>query len=546
MPRAALYARYSTDRQSPASIADQLRDCRVLADKLGAGVVAEEGDEELSGASVANRPGLARLMALCEAGGCDLVIAEHTNRIARAGEDGWGIFHRLRELGVRYVTVEEGEVTVLHQGLSSLISEQKLEESSHKTRRGLKGVAERGRSAGGRSYGYRLQRLYDGAGERIRGQLEIDEDQANVVRRIHREYAAGASPRAIVHRLNAEGVPGPRGRLWNASTLNGNKARGNGILHNELYAGWLVWGRQTWLKDRRTGKRRARAADPANGVRVEVPALRIIDQDLWAAVQARIAATAVGARNPGVARRPKHLLSGLVACGCCGGPMIVSGRPAYFVCSARRERGPAACANGRTAPAAAVEARILTAVREGLLHPAVIESSVEEYRRAATAQRLASGRRRAELERQLAEAIRRAGRLVDQVADGQLPGAAVRERLAGLEAERAGLERELATIDAAAAGELAIVHPRAAGEYRKMVETLKASLEGAEGPGRDEAREIFRRLVRQVTVTPLPARGQFGLILAGDLADLIRLKEKAPRDAEGFSQQWVRGQDLNL
>jgi site-specific DNA recombinase len=546
MLRAALYARYSTDSQSPASVADQLRECRRLASRLEASVVAELDDAGVSGSSMANRPGLATLLALVEAGGCDLVIAEHTNRIARAGEDGWGIFHRLRELGVRYVTVEEGQVTVLHQGLSSLLSEQKLEEASHKTRRGLAGVALSGRSAGGRSYGYRPKRLYDAAGERLRGELEIDEAEQLVVERIFREYAAGAAPRAIVARLNAEGVPGPRGGPWNASTLNGNVARGNGVLHNELYIGWRVWGRHAWIKDRRTGKRRARAGDPANAVRVHVPELAIVDADLWAAAQARHAEVSAGPMTH--ARRPKHLLSGLVRCGCCAGPMIVSGAaPHHFICSARRERGPAACANGRNAPLPAVEARIVDAVREGLLHPDVIENSIEAYRVHADADRLASGRRRAELERQLAEAKRRAARLVDQVADGMLTGAAVKERVAELEADRADAERELATIAAAAAGDVVTLLPNAAREYGKIVAAMQGALEGPEGLLRDEARQIFRRLVRQVTITPLDGRGQFALAMSGDLADLLRLNEKAPRpEPGGLSSRWVRGQDLNL
>jgi hypothetical protein len=59
------------------------------------------------------------------------------------------------------------------------------------------------------------------------------EDEANIVRRIFDEYVAGRTPRDIARDLNLEQVPPPRGRVWNASTINGNAQRGTGILQNE-------------------------------------------------------------------------------------------------------------------------------------------------------------------------------------------------------------------------------------------------------------------------------------------------------------------------
>lgn len=51
--------------------------------------------------------------------------------------------------------------------------------------------------------------------------LEIDEEQAGVVRRIFREFANGLSSIAIATRLNEERIPGPLGGEWNASTIRG-------------------------------------------------------------------------------------------------------------------------------------------------------------------------------------------------------------------------------------------------------------------------------------------------------------------------------------
>ena len=49
--RAAIYARYSTDMQSAASITDQVRICRRLAEERGWQVVEVFADEAMSGAT---------------------------------------------------------------------------------------------------------------------------------------------------------------------------------------------------------------------------------------------------------------------------------------------------------------------------------------------------------------------------------------------------------------------------------------------------------------------------------------------------------------
>ncbi|MGH6893902.1 MAG: recombinase family protein, partial [Dongiaceae bacterium] len=98
----------------------------------------------------------------------------------------------------------------------------------------------------------------DAAGEPIRGERRVNEDEAQIVRRIFREFAAGKSPRAIAVDLNREGLPGPFGRAWGDTTIRGHASRGNGILNNALYIGRLVWNRQRFLKDPSTGRRVSR------------------------------------------------------------------------------------------------------------------------------------------------------------------------------------------------------------------------------------------------------------------------------------------------
>ena len=82
--RAAIYARYSTDRQRESSIADQVRLCRARADLEGWAVVAEHGDQGISGSTpVAGRPAGQRLLADILAARFDVLLLEGLDRLSR-------------------------------------------------------------------------------------------------------------------------------------------------------------------------------------------------------------------------------------------------------------------------------------------------------------------------------------------------------------------------------------------------------------------------------------------------------------------------------
>ena len=103
---------------------------------------------------------------------------------------------------------------------------------------------------------------------------------------------------------------------WNASTINGNKKRRNGILNNELYLGNIIYNRQSFVRDPETGKRRSRPNPEALWVTKHVPHLQIIDEEIWDKAHAIKAKYASQCGNKRQTR--KRLLTGLVSCGCCG------------------------------------------------------------------------------------------------------------------------------------------------------------------------------------------------------------------------------------
>ena len=128
-------------------------------------------------------------------------------------------------------------------------------------------------SADGGGYGVILS--FDAEGEPIRSERIVNEAEAEIIRRVFREFAAGISPRAIARRLNDQGIPGPDGALWTDSTLRGHAARGTGLINNELYVGKLVWNRLRYIKDPATGKRVSRLNPREKWITTEVPELRI-------------------------------------------------------------------------------------------------------------------------------------------------------------------------------------------------------------------------------------------------------------------------------
>ncbi len=334
--RAAIYARYSSALQSEASIEDQVRLCRERVEGQEGQVIEIYTDAAISGGTIANRPAMQALLHDAKQGVFDTVVVEALDRMSRDQEDIAAIFKRLRHAEVTILSLGEGEINELHVGLKGTMNALFLKDLAQKTRRGQRGRVEAGKIPGGNSYGYKIVRRLLADGRAATGEREVDPDQAAIVQRIFEEYAAGMAPRTIAQRLNREGIPGPRGGYWNASTINGNRKRRNGILNNELYVGCITYNRQRFVKDPETGKRLARLNPRHEWICQEVPELRIIDEDLWDRVQSRKARYSSQSGNKRQSK--KRLLSGLVKCGRCSGGMTIARGDRYY-CSARREKG---------------------------------------------------------------------------------------------------------------------------------------------------------------------------------------------------------------
>src|SRR3989442_1758122 len=141
--RTAVYARYSSDRQSPASIQDQLRKCREFAEQREWEFQDDHvyTDQALSGAG-ADRPGLVKLL---EAAGrlprpFDVVLLDDTSRLSRNIGYIASAFERLTFAGVRIIAVSQGidshnEQADVLMTVHSLVDSLYIKELAKKTHR---------------------------------------------------------------------------------------------------------------------------------------------------------------------------------------------------------------------------------------------------------------------------------------------------------------------------------------------------------------------------------------------------------------------------
>ena len=535
--KVALYARYSSDHQREASIADQFRICRSYAEKQGWHIVEEYSDQAISGASLL-RPGIQSLIADALRRRFDIVLAEAMDRLSRDQEDIAGLFKRFAFANVKMVTLSEGDVTHLHVGLKGTMNALFLKDLAEKVRRGLRGRVEDGKSGGGNSYGYDVAKSLDAKGEPIRGNRSINLAEAKVVRRIFSDYAAGASPKQIATVLNREGVRGPGGRDWGFSTIYGSPKRGNGILNNEMYIGRIVWNRQRFIKDPDTGKRVSRLNPREEWVIQEIPELRIVDQELWDAVKARQRAVKQNAETGeenGIweRRRARYLLSGLTRCGVCGGGFSMISAT-HVGCSTARNKGT--CSNRVAIKRAELEERVLGALKNKLMDPQLFSEFCDEFTREMNRLRIEG---RASLEAARSE-VKRIDRELETLLNLILEGGPARQinaKMVQLEARKDELERALADVDEPPP----LLHPEMATFYREQVTALHLALGDGNDQDRTEAAERLRSLVDKIVLTP--EYGKLVIHVHGDLAGILAIAHsKAPSaGADGAASQGIRG-----
>jgi len=206
--KVALYARYSSENQKESSITDQFRNCEQRAAREGWTITARYEDKAISG-TTAERPGYQQMLKDAKAKQFDILLVHDFSRLSRDMDEVEMTRRRLIFWGVRIIGVTDGIDTnqkghMLHSRFKGLMNEDFIDKLREDIKRGMVGQAGRSYWQGGRVYGYRLvPELHAtktdpyGRPDRIGTRLEIDAEQAAVVKQIFQMYSDGLSPLKI-------------------------------------------------------------------------------------------------------------------------------------------------------------------------------------------------------------------------------------------------------------------------------------------------------------------------------------------------------------
>jgi site-specific DNA recombinase len=463
--RCAIYARFSSDRQSPTSITDQQRKCRQYAQAHGWEVLDGHlySDEAVSGAT-SERAGLKRLLAAASAKSFDVALIDDTSRLSRNLSDAINLADQLSFAGVRLIFVSQGidsdsEQAQILLATHGIVDSLYIKELGTKTFRGIEGKVLAHQHHGGRIFGYRSVPIEDPDRRDSYGRavisgvrLEVDEEQAKVIRKVFTMYAGGLSIKAVTKRLNAENIPSPQPRQGRQQSWAPSSVRH--VLRNDRYRGVVVWAKSRKIRNPATGKRVKRSRPKAEWVQTEVPEQRIVSARLWKAVAERREfvrhiwggqGRKGGLMNARLASSP-YIFSGLLKCGVCGANyVLVSGagknregytRDASYGCPNHSLRGT--CKNARRVQRNTLEGELLSKLQRDVLSDAAadyvlegLEREIERRFEALNGDMEDMRKRKAALESQLQNLAR-------TIADG-MDSAAIRTAITSREAELASI-----------------------------------------------------------------------------------------------------------
>jgi DNA invertase Pin-like site-specific DNA recombinase len=467
-PKAACYARFSSDLQRTDSLDQQQRACRDAA-KRNDHQISDEllfTDEAVSGTKLMRKGLQAMVRAAAEGRFRELYIYS-LSRLARETAIAIPLVKTLvHRYGIRVISVAEGidsHQTGWEMALQvlSLVHEQYVRDLSANVRRGHEASQRRGHSTGDYPLGYRsipapgYTAPADGSRQKVPRVCAIDQAKAEWVLRIFEMYVAkGYSLLRIAKELNQAGTPKDHrssSRTWHPTTVRS-------ILANPKYTGRWYWGRTRTRRDPMTGKirREIQSLEEQRRWLDERPGLRIVSDEQFMAAQRRLLEDAhrygrgtkgqlTGGASVERGQPSRQLLSCLIVCGHCGKPFYVSGsRNKYLICS-RHLTGECECRTQlrRQLAERLILAEIGKVIRDDAeWREAVVMATQSAWRNIQT--KLLPRRR--ELEQLVSDAELTIARLVDLVENGNAP-VDICVRLEQRRAEQVSVDAELRELD---------------------------------------------------------------------------------------------------
>lgn len=311
--RVAAYCRVSTDSDEQAtSYEAQIEHYTEYISKnpdwVLAGIFADDG---ISGTNTKKRDEFNRMIDECHAGNIDMIITKSISRFARNTLDCLKYIRELKDKNIPVYFEKESINTMDAKGevlltIMASLAQQESQSLSQNVKLGLQYRYQQGQVQvnHNRFLGYTKD---------ADGHLIIDPEQAEIVKRIYREYLEGLSMDKIAAGLEADGILTGAGKAkWHTSTVSK-------ILRNEKYIGDALL-QKTYTTDFLT-KKRIKNNGTVPQYYVEGDHEAIIPKDIFLLVQEELARRrAVHLSNNGKRRAYscKHCFAQMVFCGDCG------------------------------------------------------------------------------------------------------------------------------------------------------------------------------------------------------------------------------------
>lgn len=256
-----------------------------------------------------NRPEFQRMLDLCKEGKIDLIITKSISRFARNTTIMLKVVRELKEIGVEVRFEKENINTLSGDGeLMLTVLSSFAEEESRSTSENNK---------------WRLRKMFKngevfinttrflGYDKDKNGELVINEDEAEIVKKIYSKYLKGNGSFRIANMLNEESIPTVTGAKWHDSTVLA-------ILKNEKYKGDAKL-QKTYTPNYRDKKKKVNKGE-LNSYYVEDSHPAIISKEIWAKVQIEMEKRAKVKGNTKGSKKyqKRYPLSGMLYCSKCG------------------------------------------------------------------------------------------------------------------------------------------------------------------------------------------------------------------------------------
>ena len=351
MKTGVIYARYSSRGQTEQSIEGQLRVCYKFAEENDIAIVKVYVDRAKT-AQNDMRPDFQRMLADSAKKTFDYVIVYAVDRFSRDDGDYGYDKKLLRQNGVKLLSATETIGTnadgsenlggILTEGLLVALAKYYSRELSKKVKRGQYETLQKGTFLGGSLlYGFYVENKV----------IRINEDQANVVRKMFKMYSEGRTAFDIASYLNNKGVTNQKGKPFVPNTIMN-------MLKNSKYIGMFKYG--DYL--------------------IEDYYPPIVDKQIFENVQEKII---LNKRSPArLKAKELYMLSSKLYCGYCKTLMTGesgTGRNGtihhYYKCFGRKKKN--GCTK-KSLPKRYLEDLVIEATLQHVLSPNIINSITEQ------------------------------------------------------------------------------------------------------------------------------------------------------------------------